>query len=112
MTKGLVRRLKAQINEKNQKIKKLHKIRRCPTVNGLMRENARLRKSCKIKGRGEEALGDSDFGDGDGGDDIAQPRQADDASYLAGLLGAINDGEEVVNEDIDAGSVPLTSESD
>merc|ERR1712181_15429 len=93
--KGLIRQLKAQLNEKNQKIKELHKARRCATVNGLMRENARLRKHCKITGRVEEALGDSNLEDGgDGEGDDGTKLKSTDSRYFAGLLGAISDGEE------------------
>jgi len=105
--RGKMKRLQKQMKEKDHKIKKLSKARECPTVNGLMRENARLKKKCG----GKEELGEDGvkaFSRGDMSTSGVDNRdaKAEQEDYLSGLLGALDDGEEVMNEDLAAGTLP------
>ena len=104
--KGKMQRMKNKMREKDHKIKKL-KSTTCPTVNGLMRENAKLRKKCG----GKEELGESSvhaFSQGDmstAGSNNMDAKE-EKADYLSGLLGALDDNDEVENEDLAAGTLP------
>jgi len=86
-------------------VRKLRKTRICPSLNGLMRENAQLRKKCKIKG---EELGEGKLRESDADLEEHEGRKSATApvDYLSTLLGTVGQ-ESVEDQDLNNGAVPF-----